>query len=658
MDPHAAARATLLASLDLLDSPAEEVFDRITRLLARVLETPITLVSLLDTHRQWFKSRQGLDATETPLSMSFCAHAAAADAPLVVTDALGDPRFATNPLVLGAPFIRFYAGVPIHASDGTPLGTLCAIDRKPRELSARDLQTLQDLAQVVERELAYRETSRSARQTLHHHDELLLESQSRLQVTFEQAAVGIALVDPGGRWQRVNRRLCDIVGYTEAELMRLTFQDVTHPADLGLDEHLVRRLLDGEIPHYTLEKRYIRKDGTPVWVNLTVALIRKPDRSPSYFISIIEDIQGRKDTEEALAALRQQLEQRVHERTLELQRANDRLAVALHQGQLASRSLAAREAELVAILRNAPDAYISMNEAGLVTEWNRQAELMLGWSRHEALGQPLDVLIVPEALREAHRHGMRRYLSSGVSTVLNQRVELSAQRRDGGTVPVEVRITALPGDNGQLFCAFLTDITERKRLQAFLLAQALRDPLTGLPNRRALQERLPEAIARAKRSGQALAVLFVDLDGFKAINDRLGHQRGDTLLQQFAERVSTCIRRSDTLARLAGDEFVVLLEGMSNPEDDPVLVARKILSEAARPFELDAGVQGHIGASVGIAVYRSGDPEDADELLQTADRHMYRAKAEGKGRAWMVATGLLPGERETTLSEADEAPRN
>ncbi|RRS04242.1 PAS domain S-box protein [Aquabacterium soli] len=646
MDSNASARADLLASLDLLDSPSEEVFDRITRLLARVLDVPIALVSLLDTDRQWFKSRVGLDVSETPLAVSFCAHAAEADAPLVVHNALEDARFAQNPLVLGAPNIRFYAGVPIHSSDGVPLGTLCAIGRRPRTLQPDELQVLHDLGQMVERELAYRETSRTARQAMHHSDELVRESQFRMRVTFEQAAVGIALVEPDGHWQRVNRRLCDIVGYTEHELMRLTFQDITHPADLQSDLHMVQRLLDNEIPHYSLEKRYIRKDGHTVWVNLTVALIRKPNGAPNYFITIIEDIQGRKDTEDALAALRQQLEQRVHERTLELQQAHDRLAVALHQGELAARSLATREAELVAIIRNAPDAYISMDESGRVTEWNRQAEEMLGWERSETLGQALDKLIIPEALREAHQHGLKRYLRTGVGKVLNQRVELSALRRDGTEVPVEVRITALVSDSGRMFCAFITDITERKRLQSFLLAQALRDPLTGLPNRRALNDRLPEAIARAKRSGQAVAVLFMDLDGFKSINDRLGHQRGDTLLQQFAERVSTCIRRSDTLARLAGDEFVVLLEGMADPDNDPISVARKILDKASQPFDLDEGVQGHIGASIGIAVYRRGDSEDAELLLQAADERMYRAKAEGKGQAWMVASGLLPGAEE------------
>jgi diguanylate cyclase (GGDEF)-like protein/PAS domain S-box-containing protein len=642
MDSDAATRAALLASLDLLDSPAEEEFDRITRLLARVLDVPIALVSLIDTERQWFKSRVGLDVSETPLAVSFCAHAVAADAPLVVTDARQDRRFSDNPLVLGAPFIRFYAGVPIHAGNGTALGTLCAIGRQPRELGPDELQVLHDLALIVERELSYRETARTARQVIHHSDELVRESQSRLQVTFEQAAVGIALVEPDGRWQRVNARLCSIIGYSESELMRLTFQDITHPADLQTDLHLLERLVRQEIPHYTLEKRYIHKDGHPVWINLTVAMIRKASGAPHYFIAIIEDIQGRKDTEEALAALRHQLEMRVQERTLELSQTNERLAVALHQGQLASRTLAAREAELMAILRNAPDAYISMDHAGRVTEWNRQAEVMLGWERSEAVGQPLDRLIVPEALREAHRHGLQRYLRTGVAKVINQRVELSALRRDGSELPVEIRITALPNENGQLFCAFITDITERKRLQSFLLAQALRDPLTGLPNRRALLERLPEAVARAKRSGQALAVLFIDLDGFKAINDRLGHQSGDAVLQQFAQRVSTCIRRSDTLARLAGDEFVVLLEGMADPEQDPAHVARKILAGAAEPFELGEGVQGRIGASIGIAVYRRGDLEDSDLLLKTADERMYRAKAEGKGQAWMVASGLAP----------------
>lgn len=129
---------------------------------------------------------------------------------------------------------------------------------------------------------------------------VLRSSEARFKATFEQAAVGIALVAPDGRWLQVNQRLCDIVGYSRAELMGMTFQDITHSDDLGADLDQVRRMLAGEIDHYSMEKRYLRKEGSEIWVNLTVALTWKPDASPDFFISVVEDIQERKAAELAL----------------------------------------------------------------------------------------------------------------------------------------------------------------------------------------------------------------------------------------------------------------------------------------------------------------------------------------------------------------------
>lgn len=146
-------RLQTLRDLKLLDTPAEERFDRVTRLAKQVFGTPIALVSLVDADRQWFKSRQGLDATETPRSISFCGHAILDDKILVVNDATGDERFCDNPLVCGDPNIRFYAGYPISAPDGSRIGTLCIIDRKPRDVSNEQLQLLRELGRMVEEEL-------------------------------------------------------------------------------------------------------------------------------------------------------------------------------------------------------------------------------------------------------------------------------------------------------------------------------------------------------------------------------------------------------------------------------------------------------------------------------------------------------------------------
>ena len=159
MDPSLARldesnRLAQLRALALLDTDAEERFDRVTRLAQRLFGVPIALVSLVDADRQWFKSRQGLAVRETPRESSFCAHAILGDEVMQVVDATTDPRFFENPLVLGAPEIRFYAGAPIEGPGGAKLGTLCIIDREPRELSAADMTLLQDLAEMVEREIA------------------------------------------------------------------------------------------------------------------------------------------------------------------------------------------------------------------------------------------------------------------------------------------------------------------------------------------------------------------------------------------------------------------------------------------------------------------------------------------------------------------------
>jgi len=149
-----AARLDTLRRLNVLDTPPEERFDRLTRLAKRLFDVPIALVSLVDADRQWFKSRQGLDVTETPRDLSFCGHAILGSEIMVVTDACCDERFADNPLVTGDPRIRFYAGFPLSAANGSKLGTLCLIDRAPRAMSEDDVRLLDDLATMVEEELA------------------------------------------------------------------------------------------------------------------------------------------------------------------------------------------------------------------------------------------------------------------------------------------------------------------------------------------------------------------------------------------------------------------------------------------------------------------------------------------------------------------------
>ncbi|WP_218179046.1 sensor domain-containing diguanylate cyclase [Pseudomonas gingeri] len=630
--PHTeAGRLKLLRALEVLDTAAEPVFDRITRLLSNTLKVPIALVSLVDSDRQWFKSRVGLDATQTPRDISFCTLAIEQEHTMVVPDALNDPRFSSNPLVISNPHIRFYAGAPIRSIDGYALGTLCAIDSEARTLTEEGRQVLEDFAGLVSREFQMREAAMLSRSHITHSAAAFAASEARLKTAFALAPTGIAAVAGNGRFLSLNSAFCSIVGYEADELMTLSFQDITHPDDLDSDLTLLRQLTHGEIDRYQLEKRYRHKNGTSVWVDLHVAKLLSVSGDLEYYIATVQNIQRRKETEATLQALRHSLEQRVEERTAELMRANEMLSHTMLQRLQADRELRQREAELSAVLEHASDAYVSIDEAGAIRAWNRMAETTFGWSRDEALGQSFETLVIPAAKREAHLAGWRQYLITGDDEALRRRLEILALRRDGTVFPVEVRISPVEIDGQRFFSVFLHDITERKAMAERREKEALTDTLTGLPNRRSLLEYLPNAMARARRIGVPLAVLFLDLDGFKAVNDTFGHEIGDLLLQVVADRLKACLRETDAVFRLAGDEFTAVVEGQFGGSQDAEQLAQKLIQLINAPVSIGvASVQ--VGVSIGIALFGRDDPRTSTQLLREADSRMYEAKQAGKGR--------------------------
>jgi len=323
----------------------------------------------------------------------------------------------------------------------------------------------------------------------------------------------------------------------------------------------------------------------------------------------------------AMREANERLETAVTERTRELARKALQLEQALGQEQSTQQLLQERAAELRAILDNAHDAFIALDPGGVVLDWNRQAEKLLGWSRKEVIGQKLASMILPPLLRRAYERDMRQLAEQGTAAVLNRRVELALTTREGKEFPVEVSMAYVPRSTGHLFIAFLHDISERKQLFASMEAMALRDTLTGLPNRRALMQALPEAMQRANRVRKPCAVFFLDLDRFKQVNDRFGHEEGDELLRQFAARVRDAVRKTDIVGRLAGDEFVVILEMLASSEA-AYEAADKLGPLLRQPFVLKTTTV-TLDASIGIAVHQPDDPVDIELLLGRADRAMY-----------------------------------
>ena len=274
------------------------------------------------------------------------------------------------------------------------------------------------------------------------------------------------------------------------------------------------------------------------------------------------------------------------------------------------------------IIESSYDAFVAINANGVITNWNQQAATIFGWSRQEAIGTVLGDLVIPGRYRAAHQQGMKRFLVTGEGAVLNKPIELVGLRRGGEEFPVELTIRALEYQDGFEFCAFLRDITERKKTEQKLLQLSQNDPLTDLPNRSVFNDRLGEAIKRHKRSQSHMALLNLDIDRFKFVNDTYGHKIGDGLLIAFAQCLREAIRATDTVARMGGDEFTIILEGLTNPTDAETVVA-KITASVQKKMLIDQ-ISLDITTSIGIAYCEEG--LDVDQLVHLADQAMYRAK--------------------------------
>jgi diguanylate cyclase (GGDEF)-like protein/PAS domain S-box-containing protein len=283
--------------------------------------------------------------------------------------------------------------------------------------------------------------------------------------------------------------------------------------------------------------------------------------------------------------------------------------------------------QLQSIISNVMDGIITINGAGEIHGFNPAAEQIFGYSAQEVIGKNLRILM-PEPERSAHDAHLHRFLQTGEGKILGVRGrEVTAVRNGGAEFPMELSASEMTLGGQRYFIGIVRDITERKLAEQKISHMAHYDYLTDLPNRALFLDILEHSIALAKRNRHKAAVLFLDLDGFKKINDTLGHAAGDLLLKGVAGRLRNTIRDSDTVARVGGDEFVLVLDNIES-EENAVLVAKKIIAALLVPFEL-LGRQGRIGASIGISVFPD-DSMETTKLVKQADEAMYLAKQGGK----------------------------
>jgi len=306
------------------------------------------------------------------------------------------------------------------------------------------------------------------------------------------------------------------------------------------------------------------------------------------------------------------------------QKDNDRVR---RQNDAAAQRLIPQIERFLHLLNITHDGIVCIDEQCNICVFNEGAERLFGYARAKVLGRPVTELIC-RRYREREKHRLTALTRIARESQLGFKTDsIICRRNNGERFPTEISLSqgTLPGR--RLYTLVIRDMTERVEQEQQLTHLAEHDQLTDLPNRALLKERLSAGIARADRYGRKLGVVYMDLDNFKPINDRHGHETGDCLLQAVARRLSDSIRQSDTISRVGGDEFIICLEHLSS-EQDAVAATRKIVESLKQPFQI-LGHQIGVSASIGIAIYPDHGNE-ADSLLRRADQAMYRAKAEGR----------------------------
>jgi diguanylate cyclase (GGDEF)-like protein/PAS domain S-box-containing protein len=412
------------------------------------------------------------------------------------------------------------------------------------------------------------------------------DNERRFRALFEQAAVGMAQVERGtGRLAHVNRRFAAILDYPVAELDGLSLEFLTHDSDVAAMLEACRRLAAGEVAEHGAEWRLLRRDGAVVWVDATLSVMAVDDRRGDSDILVIHDItQSKRDAEELRIAA------------------------------------TAFEAEEAMVVCAADETILRVNRA---------FSLMTGYAAGEVVGR------TPRILKSGrHDADFYRHMWETLKRDKFWQGELWNRRRNGEIFPVWQTISAVQAPDGSIshYVGAFTDISERKEAEEQIRNLAYYDPLTQLPNRRLLMERLELAMMASARNRRHGALLFIDLDYFKILNDTEGHDVGDLLLVEVAQRLRRCVREGDMVARLGGDEFVVMLDDLHEETAEAMrqaeVVGEKIREVVAQPHRLrDRDYHGTL--SLGISLFRDHH-ETIDELLKRADVAMYQAKADGR----------------------------
>ncbi|WP_369056563.1 diguanylate cyclase domain-containing protein [Kineococcus terrestris] len=607
---------------DALDRPAGDELDAVVRAAAVVAGVPTATLNLFDGTRMCQVSTVGFRGTDSPLTESMCYLAVGSGEPLVhLPDARLVPEYAATPWVDGrAARVRFYASVPLTAPGGQVLGTLCVFDTEPGRLDERQADALRGLAGVVVTLLERRREARRAAELA-----ALAEERRVLAATLlDTVDVGIVACDADGHltlFNRTARAWHGVDADPGAEPADLPVRYDLRTADGGAalaprDVPLLRALRDGPVDRFPF---VVAAPGRPArHVEATARPLPRADGTVGGAVVVMTDVSGhRRSAARAAAAL---------ERHEALVRAQARLA----EEQQVPAAVAARTCSAAREVVGAAGAAVLEPAAGDAAGDGADRWVVRAATGDLAAldGSPLALAVPARAAAPAGTGG-----PAGGCAV----VPLRHRGRLRGALLVAPGTDGLDAEDlaalEVLAVPAAAALVNARTLQE-ARRTAAHDALTGLPNRAALLQALQEGLRRQERTGTHLAVLFLDLDGFKAVNDDLGHRAGDDLLVAVAARLRAVLRTTDTPARWGGDEFVVLAEGLAVPADAHLLAAR--VAGAVAGEHAVRGPDGtartvRIGTSAGVALSAPGPvagdgAERAAQLVTAADDAMYEDK--------------------------------
>jgi len=398
---------------------------------------------------------------------------------------------------------------------------------------------------------------------------------------FEHAAVGIAQKDMHGRWIRVNDKMLEMTGYRFDELRNLSAEAITYGPDYAKEAVLVNELIEGKRRSFQLEKRLLRKDGALVWVNLTMSLLRNERNEADSLVAIIEDLS-------------------------EIERNRQELR------------------QSATVFENTAEGVIITDPQGTIVNVNKAFETITGRSRNEVIGARPSLFRSGRHDRHFYAWMWRQIKETGFWSG-----EIWNRRKNGEVYPQWLTISSVSNGAGELenYIAVFSDISALKASQEKADYYANYDQLTGLPNRLLLRAILDHSIDVSKRQHTKTAVVMLDIDNFKNINDSYGHTFGDDLVVELAARLKEIIRPEDTLARIGGDELVIIMGDLEETRT-VIQTAQRIIESFTLPFNI-RNRQFSVTASLGISLYPD-DGFSAENLLKNADAAMFDAKKDGK----------------------------